>query len=182
MALADDLEYTLNGEYARRLLIRYFSEKGFAEDFDKKVYPPLLQDMIDEIPALEGKVELVPYVAELDPNGTWARLGWNIFILGNQRMHLGETEHANLQELARQMDSGNYVVSEGSSARRMRSARDIVEWVTRVLQSSKAGLIRTTDDPADGAFGRKGPFMVDNKSGSMWERPKTIRPEGSSQF
>jgi len=175
MDLTDNLEYVFNAELTRRLLIRYFTERGFKENFDKKVYPPLLQDIAESIPELGGKLELEPFSVEMDPTSGFARMGWNLFVLGNQRMYLGETEHAELAELAKQLDSDVPIVTEGEQPfRQARTARDIVNWITRVLGTRDAGLIRyeQTDQQEMQSMGA-------TSSSSMFERPKAIRPEGA---
>jgi hypothetical protein len=177
-AIRDRLELALNGELARRLLIKYFAERGFKENFDRAVYPPILQDLVEAIPQLEGKVEVEPHAVEVDPKGGHARLGWNLFVLGNQRMFLGETDHTDLSELARAIDSGQPIVEQTEAARQTRSAREIITWVTRTLARSMAGIIR--DVGTEMPIAR--PPMAGSNSQSMFERPKTIRPEGTSQF
>ena len=174
MDLTDKLEYVFNTELTRRLLVKYFSERGFAENFDKKVYPPLLQDIAESIPELGGKLQLEPFSVEMDPTNGFARMGWNLFVLGNQRMYLGETEHAELAELAQQLDADVPIVTEGEQPfRQARTARDIVNWIARVLGTRDAGLIRYEQSPSEemGSMGA-------TSSSSMFERPKAIRPEG----
>ena len=175
MDLTDKLEYVFNSELTRRLLIKYFSERGFTENFDKKVYPPLLQDIAESIPELGGKLELEPFSVEMDPTTGFARMGWNLFILGNQRMYLGETEHAELAQLAEQLDADVPIVTEGEQPfRQARTARDIVNWITRVLGTRDAGLIRSTITPE-----QQMSSMGSTSSSSFFERPKAIRPEGA---
>ncbi len=178
MGLVDNLEYTFNGEFARRLLIKFFCSKGFHENFDKRVYPPLMQDILEAAPEFIGKMELIPSAVEIDPGSGFARLGWNLFLLGNQRMYLGETEHTELSELAQSLDSNSFVVTESeidNVFRQGRSARDITNWVTRVLGRSEGGLLRSLE--------RTEPSSLGNAQGTdFFERPKAIRPEGGSQF
>lgn len=179
MGLVDDIEYALSSELTRRMLVKYFAEKGYEENFDLRVYPPALQDIQESIPELSGKIELVPHAIEIDPTTGFARLGWNLFVLGNQRMYLGETEHTDLKDLAKQMD-GKYVVTENQGpARQMRTARDIVNWATRVLGNTKAGIIRLIDQEPHQASDK--PIIAGTQSGGFYERPKTIRPEMTSQ-
>jgi len=179
MNLLDRLEHLFNSELARRLLIKHFSERGFAENFDRRVYPPAMQDLIDTIPEFNGKIELVPHAIEIDPTNGFARIGWNLFVLGNQRMYLGETEHSDLQDLARKLDSGTYIIGgEGEqTARQQRTAREIISFISRVLQKSEAGLIRLGVQQRPMRRGMGG-----TASGGFCERPKAIRPEGGSQF
>jgi len=174
MSLSDNLEYIFNSELAKRLLIRYFSTKGFHENFDKKVYPPQIQDLVESVPELNGKLEIIPHAIEVDPTNGFARIGWNLFILGNQRMYLGETEHSQLQELAQQLESGMVVVEgeEEQAMRQGRSARDIIGWIVRVLGKNEAGIIRMIPQADQMGFQHLGPQGTD-----FYERPRTIRPE-----
>ena len=172
MDISTNLELIFNAELARKLLIKYFSEHGFAENFDRRVFPPLLQGIQNLIPEFNGKLELVPAVIEIDPTNGFARLGWNLFILGNQRMFLGETEHTQLHDLAKQLDSPSGIVAEDNQIfRRGRSARDIVNWVVKVLGRCEGGMLRYADQVV------KSPQALGAQSGTFFERPRTIRPE-----
>lgn len=180
MDLVDKLEKTFNTELTQRLLIRYFHERGYSRNFDRKVYPPMLQNLTEDIPELNGKIELIPHAIEIDPTNGFARIGWNLFILGNQRMYLGETEHTQLQELARQMADG-YVMTEQESpivSRNERTARDIVSYITRVLGSSDGGTIRKVDQVPQ----QRSNLAAGTGSSGYFRKPRAIRPEGSSQF
>lgn len=179
-ATKDRLELALNEELVRRLLIKFFAERGFKENFDRSVYPPVLQDLTEAVSQLSGKIELEPYALEIDPQTGYARIGWNLFLLGNQRMYLGETDHSDLSELAKQIDEGQFVIQESDQvARQTRTAREIVTWISRALGRSMSGIIRTTDDTATS---EPNAMLAGQNSQSMWERPKAIRPEGTAQF
>lgn len=177
MSLIDNLEYAFNAELVRRLLVRYFCDKGYGGNFDRRIYPPMLQDLTDCVPELGGKLEIVPHAIDVDPQTGFARLGWNLFVLGSQRMYLGETEHDNLQELARGIDTGIITATDGIS-RNQRTAREVIGYIVRVLSKSKAGIIRTSADSQP--LPQIKP-MGNTASNNLYERPKTIRPEGGSQ-
>ena len=102
----ETIKHVSNTEVVRRLLVKYFIEKGFMESFDRHLYPALLQDLILQIPQLTTKIEIVPFAEEVDTFQGKAILGWNIFVLGNQRMYLGQTFHNDLRGLARQLQTG----------------------------------------------------------------------------
>jgi hypothetical protein len=138
----DNIKHISNTEVIRRLLIKYFFDKGFVESFDRQLYPSIVQDIPMAIPALASKVEIVPNAVNVDTSLGKAVLGWNIFVLGNQRMYLGETHHNNLQDLARQIKAG-LIMPEGmqSSARRQTTPRRVVTFITRVLQDHEAGYV-----------------------------------------
>ena len=138
----DKLKHISNTEVVRRLLIKYFVDKGFVESFDRQMYPGLIQDLPMVIPTLSNKIEIVPYAEEIDTSLGKAVIGWNMFILGNQRMYLGETHHNNLQDLARQIQAG-MIMPQGmtATARRQTTPRRIVSFVTRVLGDHQAGYV-----------------------------------------
>lgn len=137
----DRIKQSTNLEVIRRLLIKYFIDKGFSESFDRQLYPSLIQDLSSIIPVLSSKIEVVPHVEEIDVSQGKAVLGWNMFVLGTHRMYLGETYHNNLQDLARQIKSGQILIPEGvmSSATRQTTPRRVIHFVMRVLEHKKSG-------------------------------------------
>lgn len=139
----DTIKHASNTEVIRRLLVKYFMDKGFTESFDRQVYPSILQDLPYVIPVLSNKIEVQPFAEEVDPSIGKARIGWNLFVLGNQRMFLGETFHNNLKDLARQINSGLILPPSGiaPSVRKQTTPRRIVTFITRVLGDHNAGYV-----------------------------------------
>lgn len=125
----------LNQELIRRLLIRYFTQKGFDENFDRKIYPPQLQDLPLQIPQLMGKIEIQPYVEDIDPNTGVIRLGWNMFVLGTRRMCLGESTHTNLSEVRTAIMGPLSALNHRTHA----TPRRIIEFIVKVLGQSENG-------------------------------------------
>jgi hypothetical protein len=158
----DKFKHVANTEVVRRLLIKYFVDKGFSESFDRQMYPALIQDLPLVIPVLSNKIEIVPYAEEVNTAMSRAILGWNLFVLGNQRMYLGETHHNSLPDLARQIRSGVVRTPESgfNTARRQTTPRRIITFVTRVLEHHESGYVdlnpttRPVRDPGE-AFGGK---------------------------
>lgn len=142
----ENIKHVSNTEVIRRMLIRYFIEKGFTESFDRHLYPAILQDITMAIPQLTTKVEIVPFAEEVDTYQGKAVLGWNLFVLGNQRMYLGQTYHNDLRGLARQLQSGFLMIPEGTvtNARRQTTPRRVITFITRVLESHQAGYVDLT--------------------------------------
>ena len=138
--LQERIHAALSEELVRRLLIKYFKTKGFEESFDKKIYPPALQDFVAQVPQLFGKLEVVPSVEDIDPNTGVVRLNWNLFVLGNHRMWLGQSAHTSLAEVR------TAVGGPLASTTRMTHAtpKRIVEFIVKVLGKSKSGDISTT--------------------------------------
>jgi len=140
----DRIRQKANTEVIRRLLIKYFMEsKGFVESFDRQLYPSLIQDLPAVIPVLSSKVEIIPHMENLDNLQGKAVLGWNLFVLGNHRMYLGETYHNDLSSLARQIKSGMIMIPEGvnPNATRQTTPRRVIHFITRVLEDRKSGYV-----------------------------------------
>jgi len=185
MDIQDKLENAFAQELIRKLVVKYFHQKGFGENFDEKVYPPLISDIGESIPELAGRLEVEPFAAEVDPTTGQARLGWNLFVLGSQRMYLGETQHAELSNLAKQLENTDShmpgEIDEYAPARFTRTARDIVNFIVRALRHKEAGIAGI----ATGISGKEPqkPSHLGHIQHTDWfNRPKSIRPEGSSQF
>lgn len=142
--VVNNIRRTLNIELVRRLLIRYFYDKGFNESFDMRVYPPALMDIVDRVPELDNKVEICPFAVEMDPMSGFARLGWNLFALGNQRFFLGYSEHASLAELAHSKGQGPTLVENRVSMSEA-TPRQVIAFVTRTLGNSEQGMIRQVE-------------------------------------
>jgi len=139
----DRLKHISNTEVIRRLLIRYFVDKGFNESFDRQVYPAVITDLVHVIPVLSNKIEIVPHAESIDPSMGKAKLGWNMFILGTHRMYLGETFHNDLHALARGIKSGEIPIPEDtfSTARRQTTPKRIISFITRILGEHEEGYV-----------------------------------------
>lgn len=141
----DRIKHISNTEVVRRLLVKYFYDKGFSNSLDRQMYPATIQDLPVVIPALSSKIEIVPYAKDIDSSQGKAVLAWNLFVLGSSRMFLGETYHNSLHDLARQIRSGNIQVPEGinsySTARKQSTPRRIIHFITRVLGDHESGYI-----------------------------------------
>ncbi len=136
-ALTRDVYYALNKELLRRLLIKYFFEKGFREDMDKRIYPPNLQDFIMKVPQLTGKVEIVPHVEDIEPQTNIVKLGWNLFVLGTKRMYLGESSHTSLNEI--KCNIAGPIWSEGINSINYTTPKKIINFIVQILGDSKTG-------------------------------------------
>ena len=139
--LTEKVYYALNKEYMRRLLTKYFWQKGFKEDMNSKIYPPALQDLAIAIPNLLGRIEIEPEVCDVDPTTGIVTLEWNMFILGNKRMFLGESTHTDLAEIRNPL--------AGISARGVRTLNyttpmKVVNFILGVLGEHKQGDLSQT--------------------------------------
>jgi len=161
LSLQDRVRTALNQELIRRLLNKYFVNKGYSESLDKRIYPPILQDIVSQIPQLYGKLEIVPSVEDIDPNTGVVKLNWNMFILGNSRMYLGSSSHTNLAEIRTAM------INPLSSGSRQTYAtpRRIIEFISKVLGKSKNGDISITPRSIMSRDITATPFSVGDQSG-----------------
>lgn len=154
----DRLKHVANTEVIRRLLIKYFIDKGYDRTFDRQIYPAEVQDLPYVIPPLANKIEVVPHAKEIDSSQSKAVLGWNLFVLGSHRMYLGETHHNNLRDLSLQIRSGNIRVPEGigtfATARKQTTPRRVIHFITRVLGNHESGYIDL--NPATTSFKQPG--------------------------
>ena len=163
----ETIKHTSNTEVVRRMLIRYFLEKGFAESFDRHLYPAMVQDITMVIPQLSTKIEVVPFAEEVDSSQGKAVLGWNLFVLGTNRMYLGQTYHNDLRTLARQIQTGFIMIPEGavSNARRQSTPRRMINFITRVLESHNAGYVDLSTSTISSKIGE--PYMTKNSMMGM---------------
>ncbi len=159
----DNVKRAMNANVVRRLMIRYFVEKGFSNSFDRALHPTLLQDLTMRCQPLASKVEVVPHAVEVNPSLGRATLGWNLFVLGNHRMYLGETIHSDLIGLAQQLRAGATAVRPTlSTCRRQSTPRRVVNFVVRVLGEHDSGYVDLTPSvrPAgDEPFKYRGAMM-----------------------
>lgn len=137
----DKLKHISNTEVIRRLLIKYFIDKGFNESFDRQLYPSIVQDLPLAIPALSSKVEVIPHAVDVDNLSNRAVIGWNLFVLGNHRMYLGETVHNDLAGLATQINSGIFTVNESCVAKKQTTPRRVIHFLTRILGNLESGFV-----------------------------------------
>ncbi len=158
--LVDQLRLALSQEFVRRSLIKYFSDKNYT-NFMVSVYPPSIKDLPVAVPELSNKLEIVPYVVEFDPIGGKATVGWNLFVLGNNRMDLGESTHSNVTEIEKA------TLSHGYGGKK--TPKDIIDFIMSVLSTSKAGIISNTSSNSI----RHSPEMPLNRpssSGQFYQR------------
>ena len=125
----------LNKELIKRLLVQYFTQKGFIENFDTRLYPPMIQDLPIQIPQLASKVEVQPNVMNIDPQTGVVQLGWNLFVLGTERLTLGESSHTNLNEV----QSAIAGPLNGTQKMSSTTPKRIINFIIEVLGNSKDG-------------------------------------------
>lgn len=135
----DQISSNLEKELLLKKLAKYFVDKGF-NSIDIRVYPPTMQDLTMAVPYLEGKVEIIPTIEEIDPRSSYCKIRWDLFVLGNHRLMLGFSDHNNLQELANNFGQG-LVYTEDKVSTNESTARRIISFIARILSNSRAGKI-----------------------------------------
>lgn len=158
----DRIKHAANTNAVRRMLIQYFVERGFSESFDRAVNPLQIQDMPFTVTGLDTKIEIEPHAVEIDPTTSLATLGWNLFVLGNRRLYLGETTHENLLDLARQIKAGQINFENILSTRRCTTPRRIIVFLERVLSDADGGYVDLTP-----------------RQRAITQRPRAYRPVGA---
>ena len=95
--LVNDIRHLLNLVIIKKQLYDYFKNKF--NDWMAVVYPVAIQDICEAIPELSDKIEVVPFVADLNPMTGVVKIGWNLFAFGTNRKFLGHTFHESMTEL-----------------------------------------------------------------------------------
>jgi len=134
----EKIRMLLNLELAKRLLIRFFIQKGFSDSFDSHIYAPLVATLPNEIPQFMGKIEIEPFVEEIDPSSGTVRVGWNLFVLGTNRMYLGNSTHKSLGELKNVQG-----VTHNGTGRRVTTPKEIIKFILLTLKDKRSGFIDT---------------------------------------
>lgn len=132
--LTKRLNNLMNAELAKRLLIRYFDAKQ--ANFTQPLNPQSMADIGQSIPEFYQKVEIVPYVSKLDPLTGFTEIGWNLFVLGNQRMYLGRTKHKSLGELVGLRDA---VAMQDNMSDIITTPKQVIEFICKTLKHSDDG-------------------------------------------
>lgn len=166
----DRVKRVFNDEYIRRSLIKYFSDKGF-DNFNRSVFAPILQDMPYMIPELVNKVEVVPYVKETNPATGQVTMGWNLFVLGLNRMDLGDTLHNNMNDFQQAI---NGPTNQQFNA--TKSPKDIIEFIIKILQNSIQGNIspQVGQQPLQPPRPVNRPKMGPTASGGYYEKNRPV--------
>jgi hypothetical protein len=141
--LKQGLIVALNQEHCKRLLLDYFIKKGLQNKLDLKIYPPVLQDLLVIVPQLAEKVEISPFLRELDPSSGEYNLGWNLFVLGTNRMFLGNSTHMDLNEIRTKIVDLECSYDRSSFV----TPNQIIKFVAESLCKSKSGFIRNRISP-----------------------------------
>lgn len=165
--LQQRISQAINKEIITKSLTEYFKSKGY-NPTTILVYPPQIKDIATSVPAVSDKIELIPSPNSIDPTSGIAKLRWDLFVLGTNRICLGETTHASLSEL-------NGIIHPHSNRSKLNhSAQDIIDFIVQILGKTDGGF----DIPPPPSMNQ--PFIATNRpprggitgGGDMYERPR----------
>lgn len=173
---------TLSSRISKRLikevtlkeLNEYFDKKGYKDSKDALLYPPVIADIDLNILQLSNKIELIPFTEELDPTTGVIKIGWNLFVLGQNRLFLGYTTHSELSELKQSLQSGRDYDSSLSDP--TRTVQEVIDFIIETLSKSKRGFEKYPKNTR-----AKSPIIPTNKprigpsaSGGYYEKNRPV--------
>ena len=161
------LEHRLGKEITTKALKEYMAQHGYGNG-NLLVFPPSIND-IGLQPDTFKKVELVPFPKDTDPTSNGVVVGWNLFVLGTNRLYLGSTIHGSMAELKGGV--GNEV-----GANLEKTAAEIVDFIVNILDDNEDGFKRF---PMDGSMSQPGvplnkPRIGPSASGGYYERNRLV--------
>lgn len=158
------IERAVGKDIIKKALDTYFESRGYKPQ-TILVYPPHIKDIIAAVPPIANKVELISSPDSIDPTTGIAKLRWDLFVLGTNRMCLGQTTHTSLSELTG-TGSPNVNLSKLEH-----TAQEVINFIMEILEHSQDGL-----DLMPQANGAQ-PFIPNNRarigpsqSGGYYER------------
>ena len=141
--LANRIKRKLQKELIKRKLTEFFIVKGYENNFNMPLYPPMAYDMPVLVPELYTRIEIVPTVEETDTTLGTVRITWNLFVLGTQRLNLGSTTHAGQSDIVRA------IVGEPNMelpSEFLVTPKRVIDFVLKVLENSKSGFVELPPD------------------------------------
>jgi hypothetical protein len=96
--IKNSLLRTIQKEYIRRILIKYFTDKGYS-NFDISPYPPNIIDINSNVDILNGFIEMKYFLEDINIQNNTVKMGWNMFVGGNCRIFCGYTIHKKLSDI-----------------------------------------------------------------------------------
>ena len=136
MDLIGKVENALKAEIARKSLLKYLFDKGIT-NIHMKINPIDIQDINIECAPLADKVEIKPHVADINPENDSATIEWDLFVLAVNRMNLGQTDHCDIINLARELDGTAIVNDTLIGSRNQITAKAFVDFVSAILETTQ---------------------------------------------
>jgi len=137
VALSNKIKHQLQRELVKRELIRYFALKGY-ENFDSPLYPPTCADLPIVVKHLFNRTEVVPYSESVDVSTGIHKIGWNLFVLGTNRLHLGYTSHSSANDVLR---ATRGEANSHFPAEMVTTPNNCINFVLKILDNSRNGYI-----------------------------------------
>jgi len=104
----------------RRVLMNHAARTALTESFetqkidlDAPLYPPVVKDLPARVPIIARHIEIKPHVVDLNPESSFVKIGWNLFVLGTERMFLGTSIHESVEQMNAPMNEHNQDVTLG---------------------------------------------------------------------
>ena len=177
--LARKIKRKLQRELVKRELNQYFALKGYDENMDQPLYPPLVADLSVAVPHLFSRCEIVPFAESVDVQTGIHKIGWNLFVLGTNRLTLGYTSHTNATDVLR---ATRGEANDHMPADMLCTPNQLVEFVLKILDNSKNGYIElpgnfqmpansATDQTLIGSNARQ-PRTTPTASGAFYSGPR----------
>lgn len=134
--LLKDIQQVVAKEAAKKALQLYFENKGFKNP-DALVIPSQISDISLGVPEFGNRLEVVGYNEQYDPFTGVAKVGWNLYVNGSNRMYLGETVHNSVSDLI----SGN-TPQHADLATPEHTVNEICSFIMKTFNASKDGFER----------------------------------------
>lgn len=128
------LKKAITNDVLKKDLVQYFINKVERDGLDTTHSPILWQDLLDTMPYLNGYIELIPHNEYLNVAKDEINIGWNIFVLGIQRMYIGSTKHKHLKKTASEFKTG--YISPTKYYDSNVTPRQIIAFICRVIKDS----------------------------------------------
>lgn len=162
------LEHRIGREVATKTLKEYMEQRGY-DNMNLLVYPPAVHDIAMQ-PDTFKKVELIPFPEETDPTSNSVTVGWNLFVLGTNRLYLGSTTHNSLSDL----QGGG--ITEGAEVNLEKTAGEVIDFIVRTLDTHRDGFRRYSMDAGSAQPGvpMNKPRIGPSASGGYYERNKIV--------
>ena len=163
--LANKIRRILTGHATRTSLEQFFETAGV--EMDEPLYPPLIREMMSRVPIVSTRVEIKPHVVELDPTTNAVRVGWNLFVMGNNRLYLGTSVHESMEDLNRQAIING---EKSDTSERFTTPKQIINFIIDTLNEHEQA-------PPLGPIMYQQPTMPQPKMpplGSYYERNRSL--------
>lgn len=176
--LARRIQRKLQRELVKRELNKYFAAKGYMDNMQRPLYPPLVIDLPIVVKQLFIRCEVVPYCESVDVSTGIHKIGWNLFVLGTNRLNLGYTSHTSSTDIIRATrgEANNHFPAEMST-----TPDDVISFILNILDNSKVGYVELPSNwqipmgaMARSMFGNgaRSPRMGPSASGSFYSGPR----------